>query len=347
MTRFNKSKVVPLVALAPLWALLLSIASPAGAQPATAAPDALEIIVPWGEGGGADGLGRVVAKLLRSSAGLPASVVNVPGRTGIAGIQKLLDAPSDGHELIVLTAETFCLLAYRNAGWDEADVIPLGIMMQQPSALFVPSNSRFATWKDIEREARQKPRTLRMAISGMGSPDYLLLQELAAQGIEIVPVPYGKPEQRQEALLKGQADVLYEQPGDVKALVQAKQVRPVLLVGPEHAPSSKTVPATTEIGHVGGPVQFRAIAVKAGTDPARVKMLSQALDKIAALPEFKAFLSQQQASTDGYVPAKDASAFLQNELRAMKKITDALPMHAQFLWNPSQEPMEHIKLEGE
>lgn len=335
-------KLIKLLAQLLLWSLGSIATLTARAQP----PEALEVIVPWGSGGGADQLGRVVATLVQRGTNAVVDVVNVPGKTGNVGMHKLLRAPVDGRSLIVLTAETYCLQAYHNPGWAPDDVIPLAVMMRQPSALFVASNSRFADWKAIENEARRKPKSLRVAISGVGSPDFMLLQTLAAKGMHLVPVPYEQPEQRYRAVLDGKADLLYEQPGDVKTLTERRQIRPVLAVGAERMPFFKDIPTTAELGYGDGPAQFRAIAVKAGTDPARVKQLAETLNGIATAPEFKAFLAEQLAIEASYIPAKMAPAFLRRELEAMRRTFAALPTHAQYLWEATQEAEQYTQPEG-
>ena len=294
---------------------------------------ALQIIVPFGPGGGADQLARESAILLNSLLSTPVEVTNIPGATGNAGIAKLIAAPNDGHTMAILTADTFALLAYLNPGWKPIDIVPLGIMMKQHSALFLPATSRFKTWGDFEKEARQRPDTLRVAITGLGSPDYLMLQQLFAKGIKLVPVPMANPVERYRAMSDGKADALYEQYGDVRAFVDEKKIRPILMFSAARVPAFADVPASRELGLGDGFDQFRAIVVKAGTDPAKIKTLSDALAKVAGTPQYKTFLETQAASNDSYIASKDAAAFLQTQLDAMKKIVQALPLHARYIFD--------------
>ena len=118
---------------------------------------AIEVIVPWGPSGGADQMARKTGKMLEGVLGAPVSVTNIPGATGNKGMARLLRSGADGSLMAVLNADTYALLAYANPGWKPADVVPLAIMTVQSSALFVPSNSRFARWSDIEKEARPSP----------------------------------------------------------------------------------------------------------------------------------------------------------------------------------------------
>ena len=247
---------------------------------------AVELIVPFGTGGGADQLAREISKLLTGILPAPVKVMNIPGATGNTGIAKLLAAPSDGNTMAVLTADTFSLLAYLNPGWKMSDIIPLAIMTKQPSALFLPANSRFKNWAEFEKEARLRPDTLRVAITGLGSPDYLTLQQLAAKGIKLAPVPLSNPEERYRAPMEGKADALYEQQGDIQELIDAKQLRPILVFNAARVATFKDVPASQELGLANARNQFRAIVVKSGTDPAKVRAMSESLDKVAAMPQY-------------------------------------------------------------
>ena len=292
---------------------------------------AVELIVPFGTGGGADQLARESAKLLAGILPALVKVTNIPGATGNTGIAKLLAAPNDGNTMAVLTADTFSLLAYLNPGWKMSDIIPLAIMMKQPSALFLPAVSRFKTWADFEKEARLRPDKLRVAITGLGSPDYLTLQQLAAKGIRLAPVPLSSPEERYRAPAEGKADALYEQQGDIQDLIDAKQLRPMLVFSATRIAGFKDVPTSQELGLVNARNQFRAFVVKAGTDPAKVKAMSESLDKVAAMPQYKRYLENEAAIIDSYIPAKNAAAFMQGELDAMKKIVESLPFHARYI----------------
>jgi tripartite-type tricarboxylate transporter receptor subunit TctC len=319
------------VAFFSLIALACALPPATFAQGTGAVP--LELVVPFGPGGGADALGRSTAKLLSGILAEPVQVSNVPGATGRQGMAKLIAAPADGRTLALLTSDTFTLQAYVNPQWKLSDVIPLGIMTKQPSALLLPSNSPFKNWSEFEKEARSHPGTLRVAITGLGSPDYLTLQQLAAKGIKLVPVPLANPEERYRAPFEGKADALYEQSGDVARLITAQKLRPVLSFSAARLPSLPEVPSSQELGLGQGFDQFRAIVVRAGTDPSKVKALSDSLEKLANLPEYHQFLNATGAAEDSYVPARNADAFLQSRLEVLKKLVDEMPLHARYLYN--------------
>lgn len=279
----------------------------------------IELIVPWGPGGGADQLARLSGKLLESTLGTSIPVVNVPGATGGTGMAKLLAAPADGYSMAIYIADSHALLAGPDPRWKAEDIVPVAVMIQAPSFLFVPANSRFKSWADFEKEAKAKPGTLKVATLGFGSVDDFTLKSLESKGVKVVQVPFSKPSERYVSILGGHADALYEQAGDVGQFLQNKQMRPIIAFGKSRFPAFKDVPSSYELGYKVALPQFRSIVVRAGTPPERIKALSEALAKVAATPEFKQFLQDQFASPDSFIDASKAPAFVKEQLNDMKK----------------------------
>jgi hypothetical protein len=63
--------------------------------------------------------------------------------------------------------------------------------------------------------------------------------------------------------------------------------------------------------------------VKAGTDPQRVKLISDALARVYADREYVEFLKSSIASENSYVPSGNAAAFMQGEFEAVRKVLSA------------------------
>ena len=72
-------------------------------------------------------------------------------------------------------------------------------------------------------------------------------------------------------------------------------------------------------GHQIAISQFRSIAMKAGTAAPRVKALSDALAKVAATDDYKAWLKDQYADEKSFIGADGAVAFMNRELGTMRK----------------------------
>jgi len=282
----------------------------------------IEMIVPWGPGGGSDQTGRKIAKLLENELKVSLPVVNVPGATGNTGILKLIAGRPDGYSLAVLAADT--LYANQISGaqkWTLNDLTPIAVMIQQPSGFYVAEGSRFKTWSDVEAEAKSKG--VRVAISGFGSPDDVTIGYFNSKGVKLQPVPFANPGERYTSLIGGHTDLMYSPLGNVRNMVDGKQMRPIIVFSNKRIPEYKDVPTSKELGYDVTLPQFRAIVVKAGTDPQRVKTISDALARVYADKEYSEFLKSSLASEDSYVAARDAAAFMQGEFEAVRKVLAA------------------------
>lgn len=278
----------------------------------------INFIVPWGAGGGADLLARTSSKIMEKKLGVSLPVINVPGADGMVGMTKLLTSPADGYNVAVLIGDTFALLSSKNPPFNLSQIIPLAIMIQQPSGYWVNAKGPWKTWQDVVNAAKKK--TLTVAVTGFGSADDITTRYLASKGIKLESVPFAKPGQRYSSILGGNADILYEQTGDVRGYFDSGKFRPVLFFYPKPVPipAFKNVPVSAQLGYDVTLPQFRAIVVKAGTPPDRVKKLAKALHDVAETPEFKAYLAQQYADPNSYIGIDHAEAFMDGWLKQAK-----------------------------
>jgi len=277
----------------------------------------IEFVVPWGPGGGADQLARKIAPSLEKELKVSLPVINVAGATGQTGLNKMLTSPADGYSISVFIADTLALQMESGTKWKIEDIVPAGVVIRQPSAFFVAANSPLKTWKDVEAEAKKRP--LKVAVTGFGSADDLHVIFFNQKGLKLTSVPFPKPAERYTAILGGHADILYEQLGDVKSFLDGNQMRPIMIFADQRFPVFKDTPTSKELGHDIAISQFRSVVVKAGTDAQRVKIISSALAKSAATEDYKAWLKDQYADEDSFIPADKAVAFMKRELDTMRK----------------------------
>jgi len=299
---------------------LASFATPSCAETYPARP--VEIIVPWGAGGGSDQTGRELSKLLQDQLKASFPVINVPGGTGNAGMVKMLSSPADGYSVSLLAWDTFALLASRPPKWTMSDFITLGIVIQLPSGFYVAQDSDLKTWNDVEKAAKANPGGLRVAISGFGSPDDLTIRQLSREGVTLKAVPYAEPGERYSALLGHHVELLYSPIGNIGNFVSGKQMRPILFFGSEPIKGFEGIPNAKDVGHNISLPQRRALIVKAGTPADIVKKLSDSLSAAVATPEYEDFLKKELASPTSYVATKGAMDLMQNDLENMKKMAN-------------------------
>jgi len=282
----------------------------------------IEFIVPWGPGGGSDQTARMIAALLETELKVSVPVVNVPGGTGNTGMTKLIAGPADGYSIAILAWDSFALLATQPQKWKMDDFVTLGIVIQLPSGLYVAAD-RYPNWKAFETAAKANP--VKIAISGFGSPDEITINYLLSKGLKINAVPFAKPGERYSALLGGHVDALYSPAGNVGTFVDGKQMRPIIFFNNERLPELRETPTSQEMGYEINLPQRRAVIVKAGTDPARIAALSEALARAVSTPKYKTFLKESLASEKSYVPTREALPLMRRDLEDMLAIVRSTP----------------------
>jgi tripartite-type tricarboxylate transporter receptor subunit TctC len=279
----------------------------------------IEFVVPWGPGGGSDQTARKLAQILEPRLNVSLPIVNVPGGSGVTGLNKLLSAPIDGYTIYLMAADTVGLLALTKQKWSLADIAPIGMLTQQRSALFVREGGPLKSWGDID--AASKTGELKVAISSLGSPEEAAVNFFKRRGNRFTAVPYQRPGERYAALLGGHADVLFEQAGDIKSFIESSQIRPVLTLGDKASAGFEGIPVSRLVGIDFVLDQYRGLMVKAGTDTNAMKILTDAVAEAVKTPEYKTYLREIWADDGSYLGPDEAMRYMEEDLASLRKAT--------------------------
>jgi tripartite-type tricarboxylate transporter receptor subunit TctC len=276
----------------------------------------VEFIVPWGAGGGADQVARRLGKLLEAELGASIPIINVPGATGNTGTSKLLSAPPDGHSMAVFIGDTLGTLAGGAGRWKLSDIVPLGVVIRQPTGLFVKQDAK---WKNFaELLADSKKTDLKVGITGFGSPDEILTQQMNLKGSRFRSVPFASPGERYTSILGGHADVLVEQAGDIRTFLESKQMRPLVFFSDKPQRGFEQIPLAKDSGFTVSISQFRSVVMRAGTDPKQVAVMAAAVEKAVKSADYAQYLKDELAFEDSFIPASQAAAFFERELKLIE-----------------------------
>lgn len=287
----------------------------AGSSQAAAYPSRpIELIVPFGPGGGADQLGRAIASLIEGPLKVSVPVINVPGATGNTGMVKLLSGAPDGYGMCILIGDTLATIA-KGGRWKIEETVAVGVLMQQSTGLFVKADSPIKTFDDLLKESKKKD--LKIATVGLGSADDLHIGQMNVKGSKFRAVPYSKPGERYSTILGGHTDVLIEQGGDVKRFLDSGQMRQLVLFADKEDPNFPGVPVAKAYGFNLAISQFRSIVMKAGTDPKAIQTISDALAQAAKSDKYKQFLKDTASFPNSFMPAAEANAFLKREMKLL------------------------------
>jgi tripartite-type tricarboxylate transporter receptor subunit TctC len=287
---------------------------PAGKYPSRP----IDFLVTWGPGGGADTMARTLARLAEPLLGVPLPVSNLPGGAGHTGLAKLFNAPADGYTLATYTGATLATIPMEMAPTKLEDFAWVARTQIEDSFLFVKADSPYPTIEALLDYARVHPAKLQVAATGFGTADYLSVRYLATRGYPMTLVPYAKPEERFAAVVKGHAQVLYEQAGDVRHLLEAKQLRPVLVFAGRRHPAFPAVPTSKELGLEIELPNFRAVVVRAGTPRERVKVLAEAFRKASETAEWRTFSEANYMRPDGFMGPEALQSWVRQQMKLLQ-----------------------------
>ncbi len=278
----------------------------------------VEIVVTWGPGGGADSMARQLAQLAQPHLGVAVPAVNVPGGSGNTGLARILNGRPDGYQVATYIMDTLCTIPLGLASYKVDELAWVVRTQVADSFLFVKADGPFQTIDALLKHAKANPGKLRVATTGFGTVDDLTVRYLAHRGFPMTVVPYPKPGERYAAVVGGHNEVLYEQAGDVKSFLEAKQLKPLMIFAGKRHPAFPDVPASGELDFEVELPQFRGIVAKAGTPPDRLKTLADAFRKAMDSDEWKKFASAWYMRPDSYMGPDQFPAWIAQQEKILR-----------------------------
>ena len=127
----------------------------------------MRIVVPFGAGGTADILARIIGQQLSKQLGQPFVIENKGGASTTIGAAEVARSPADGYTLMVVTP-TFAVAqsVYSNLPYSAKDFTPVALFITTPLLLVVNPNTGFKTVGDYIKAAKANPGKITFASSG-------------------------------------------------------------------------------------------------------------------------------------------------------------------------------------
>lgn len=317
-----------------LFASLVSSTLIIGASTAAFAADAkkpgdypnrpITVICCYGKGGGSDQSVDAIVNPAAKATGIKFNKINKPGGGGINCLPDFLQTPADGYTILQHIDTLPSRFAEGRIDVDpRKDLVPLLTMNVAPNALFIKADDeRFLTdgkadWDKVVAYAKANPGKL--TVSNINIPLELVTMAQIEKhfGIKTKQVLYDKPAERYGAVIGGQLDILFEQPGDVSKHVQAGKLKTVLVVWPERLslyPDAKSTHADYGMKGV-ALTRFRGLFVKKGTPQDIVDYLASIFADAYKSDEHQAFLKRKSMDiVPSYRSAADTAKEMEDEV---------------------------------
>ena len=193
-----------LISITVLWAGAAFVA-PASAE----FPEkAIQFIIPFGAGGGADIEGRLLAKGMAKVLGQPVIPVNKPGAGGSVTYTFVKNAKPDGYTVAWNSTSILTSTNIGNVSFTHNALDHVGRVEFQPMPFVVRADSKWKTFQEFVADCKKNPDKYKVANSSTGSATHLAAIAMTnAAGCKVIHLPLGI-KRRNAGLLSGEADAM-------------------------------------------------------------------------------------------------------------------------------------------
>jgi tripartite-type tricarboxylate transporter receptor subunit TctC len=233
-----------------------TLAAPAAwAQQAAWPAKPVTLLVGFPPGGQTDFAGRVLMSGMQTSLGQAVIIDNKAGVNGNIASAEVLKAPPDGLKLLVGNGSmTITPHVYSKLGIiDPQKLTPIGVMLQSPLVLAVPSTSAIKTYAQFAEEVKARAKagkSMDYGTGGAGSLVHVTMELLRERmgGPAMNHVPYKGSSPAMIDLMAGRLDAMFDATSVVWPFIKEGKLRPLLVTGDKRAALMPDVPTATEAG---------------------------------------------------------------------------------------------------
>ena len=248
-------------------------------------PDrALTMIVPYGPAGGSGQVAAAMAEAVTSLTGVSINRDHKSGGSGTVGMTAYMAAPADGYSVLEHIDDASSAHALDSSRPNPAtDLIPLVTSQVTFSQIYIRTNeTRYTDWKSFVAWVKAQNGKATIAnVSKEGSMERVTMKFITdSTGMSIQQISFDKGAPRYGALLGGQVDALYEQPGDVRKFLDSGDFKPILTIFNDRPSVFADVPTHREMGMDFEPLlRFRGFYVHKDAPKDRVEWLKWAFQR--------------------------------------------------------------------
>src|SRR4029079_7490680 len=278
---------------AAITAGVVGLASPVHAQDQAATWPAkqITIVVPFGAGGSADLLARILATHMQVKFGQTVVVENRPGAGGSIGTNYVAKAAPDGYTLLLGTVSSIAVNAalYAKLPFDvDKDLEPVTQLVSFPNLLFVNPKLSAKTLPELISYLKANEGKVNYGSSWVCTAGHLsVVMFERATGTRMTHIPYKSTGDVVNSMLGGHIDLAIDSMTPVWPQAKQGTVRPLGVSTPKRVATAPDVPAIGETVKGYAATQSRALFAPAGVPRPIVEKIAAEARRVWNLPEVK------------------------------------------------------------
>ena len=300
--------------------LLLALTSPVAAQNYPTKP--VRILVAFPPGGFNDIVARIIATQLTERLGKQVVVENKTGAGGVIAGEALVNAPKDGHTLLIVSLAIAVNPHFYKMPYDPTkDFAPIAILATAPNVLAINQSVPAKSVKELIALAKAKPGDLKYASAGIGTFMHMgpeLFKQMA--GLDIVHVPFRGGGPALIDVAGGHTQMTFASVPSTIGPVRTGKVRAIGVGGLKRSAALPDVPTIDEAGVPGYQcANWIGLVAPVGTPPSVVALLHKELTAIQDTAELKKQFANEGADIVRMSPA-EFGGFIASETAKWGKV---------------------------
>lgn len=249
----------------------------------------VNIVVPFGAGGGADILGRYLAEELGRDLNARFLILNKPGLSGSLGVDFASKQPADGYTFVICTvgAQITNPWLFKSLPYDpEKDIVPVVHLSTPPNIMAVNKDVPAKTVAEFIAYAKTQPEPILFANTGSGSSSGLSAELFRSMsGVKVTQVTYKSSAEAAVDLITGRVTATID---SLTSMIGHVRSGKLTLLGVATSNRLRGYESTPTIGETlagfdASPILY--VSAPKGTPADIVDAMNKAINKILAKPQ--------------------------------------------------------------
>ncbi len=250
----------------------------------------IQMIVPYGAGGGADISVRLLTKYLEQELGQKFIIQNVSGGSGTIGFTQLANAKADGYTLGYFSStQTNDSLLFEGIKYDNTSFTPISLFSNDPHIIVVSKDSGITSMKELVEAAKKDPAGITFGLGGAWtSHDFLRMSLEESAGITFKRMVFQGGAAAITAVAGGNCTVAVPFVSEALAQIEAGNVVPIAISSSSRFELTPSIPTVKESGYDFEHTMWRALVGPAGLSAEVVSTIDAAMSNVLSNPEYLA-----------------------------------------------------------
>jgi putative tricarboxylic transport membrane protein len=268
----------------------------------------IEFVCHAAAGGGSDLQARFIQSVIEKEklCSQPVAVVNRAGGGGAIAFAYVAGKKGDPHFWLTATTSFLTTPLLGKSKYTYKDFTPITNLAYDDFLVTVRADAPWKTMKDLVDDAKKRPGQIRTGGTYAPGTDALIDHLIGKEaGIKFNYIPYKSGGEAMIALLGGNLDMFYPNPGEALAQMEAKKVRILGVASAKRLEGAPNIPTLKELGYNVSMQQLRSIAAPKDIPQEAIKYYEELFKKLANSATWKEKYIKENMLTWDYLTSAE------------------------------------------